>query len=132
MSCDRPSDGRGDSIGEALVPYYHQILPVFNIFLHKNGELATATIRKLRRMYMYLSRVPANPNPNPKNTTSNITIRNFFYSFLAENLGDTIDYSQRRRENLGDLITETLQALETCGGKVSYLSLSFIVVVNFL
>merc|ERR1712039_987653 len=29
----------GDMIGEALVPYYRQILPVFNIFRRKNTNL---------------------------------------------------------------------------------------------
>lgn len=28
----------GDMIGEALVPYYRQLLPVLNIFKNKNGE----------------------------------------------------------------------------------------------
>lgn len=28
-----------DTIGEALVPYYRQILPVFNIFIHKNTNI---------------------------------------------------------------------------------------------
>ena len=28
----------GDLIGEALVPYYRQLLPVFNIFKSKNGK----------------------------------------------------------------------------------------------
>jgi hypothetical protein len=48
----------GDMIGEALVPYYRQILPVFNIFRNNN-----------------------------------------------QRLGDKIEYSQRKRMNLGDLIT---------------------------
>merc|ERR1719453_2413420 len=52
----------GDMIGEALVPYYRQILPVFNIFRGQN-----------------------------------------------ENIGDQMEYSQRKRLNLGDLIAETLQ-----------------------
>ncbi len=56
-------------IGEALVPYYRQILPVFNMF--KNKRL---------------------------------------------NLGDKIDYSQRKNENLSDLIQETLEILEKHGG----------------
>jgi hypothetical protein len=48
----------GDLIGEALVPYYRQILPIFNIFRHSN-----------------------------------------------KNIGDKIEYDQRKRLNLGDLIT---------------------------
>ncbi|KAJ7363604.1 hypothetical protein OS493_009765 [Desmophyllum pertusum] len=59
----------GDMIGEALVPYYRQILPILNIFKNKNL-----------------------------------------------NSGDGIDYSQQKRENLGDLIQETLEALERRGG----------------
>merc|ERR1712046_35480 len=50
----------GEMIGEALVPYYRQILPVFNIFKNKNV-----------------------------------------------NIGDAIEYAQRKRQNLGDLISET-------------------------
>lgn len=46
-----------DTIGEALVPYYRQILPVLNLFKIRN-----------------------------------------------KNLGDKIDYSQRKAANLGDLI----------------------------
>jgi len=46
-----------DTIGEALVPYYRQILPIMNLFKIKNM-----------------------------------------------NLGDKIDYSQRKGNNLGDLI----------------------------
>ena len=51
----------GEMIGEALVPYYRQILPVFNIFRNSN-----------------------------------------------KNIGDCIEYDQRKRMNLGDLILETL------------------------
>ena len=47
----------GEMIGEALVPYYRQILPVFNIFRNNN-----------------------------------------------KNMGDKIEYDQRKRLNLGELI----------------------------
>jgi hypothetical protein len=47
-----------DMIGEALVPYYRQILPIFNIFRNSNLKI-----------------------------------------------GDKIEYSQRKRTNLGDLIS---------------------------
>ena len=58
-------------IGEALVPYYRQILPIFN--LYKNKNLTT---------------------------------------------GDKIDYSQRKKTNIGDLIQETLELFEQTGGEV--------------
>merc|ERR1711964_134177 len=59
----------GDMIGEALVPYYRQLLPVLNMFKGNNN-----------------------------------------------NLGDQFDYGQRKRLCMGDLIEETLQALEINGG----------------
>ena len=54
-----------DTIGEALVPYYRQILPVLNLMKTKN-----------------------------------------------DNMGDKIDYSQRKGRNLGDLIQTTLEMFE--------------------
>ncbi|XP_074516929.1 parkin coregulated gene protein [Sebastes fasciatus] len=70
----------GDMVGEALVPYYRQILPILNIF--KNSNL---------------------------------------------NSGDGIDYSQQRRENVGDLIQETLEVLERYGGENAFINIKYMV-----
>eukprot|EP00418_Pyrodinium_bahamense_P007462 CAMPEP_0179024710 /NCGR_PEP_ID=MMETSP0796-20121207/7592_1 /TAXON_ID=73915 /ORGANISM="Pyrodinium bahamense, Strain pbaha01" /LENGTH=303 /DNA_ID=CAMNT_0020720673 /DNA_START=71 /DNA_END=982 /DNA_ORIENTATION=- len=72
----------GDMIGEALVPYYRQILPVFNIFKNKN-----------------------------------------------HNLGDGMDFSQRKRQNLGDLIEETLQLFEIHGGEDAFINIKYMIPV---
>jgi hypothetical protein len=60
-----------DLAGEALVPYYRQLLPIFNLYKNFN-----------------------------------------------KNLGDLIDYAQRKKKNLGDLIQETLEIMEINGGDV--------------
>ncbi len=60
-------------VGEALVPYYRQILPIFNIYRH-----------------------------------------------CEVNLGDKIDYSQRKKLNLGELIQEALELFEQTGRDVLY------------
>jgi hypothetical protein len=70
----------GDLIGEALVPYYRQILPIFNLY-----------------------------------KTRNI------------NMGDAIDYGQRKRENIGDLIEETLQLLEIHGGEDAFINIKYMI-----
>ncbi|KAM3139471.1 hypothetical protein pb186bvf_008496 [Paramecium bursaria] len=70
----------GQMIGEALVPYYRQILPVMNMF--KNKRL---------------------------------------------NIGDKIDYSQRKNENLSDLIQETLETLEKNGGEDAYINIKYMI-----
>ena len=69
-----------DMIGEALVPYYRQILPVFNIFKQRNI-----------------------------------------------NAGDHIEYSQRKRVNIGDLIQETLELFETTGGEDAFINIKYMI-----
>jgi hypothetical protein len=70
----------GEMIGEALVPYYRQILPVLNIFKNKNT-----------------------------------------------NVGDSIVYSQRRRQNIGDLIQETLELFEINGGEDAFINIKYMI-----
>merc|ERR1712194_70659 len=67
-------------IGEALVPYYRQILPIFNIFKNAN-----------------------------------------------QNLGDKMDYSQRKRLNLADLIDEALELFETQGGEGAFINIKYMI-----
>eukprot|EP00747_Dinoflagellata_sp_TGD_P127700 gnl/TRDRNA2_/TRDRNA2_174440_c0_seq5.p1 gnl/TRDRNA2_/TRDRNA2_174440_c0~~gnl/TRDRNA2_/TRDRNA2_174440_c0_seq5.p1 ORF type:complete len:313 (-),score=60.66 gnl/TRDRNA2_/TRDRNA2_174440_c0_seq5:378-1220(-) len=70
----------GEMIGEALVPYYRQILPIFNIFKHQNL-----------------------------------------------NLGDQMEYGQRKQLNMGDLIAETLEILEVHGGEDAFINIKYMI-----
>jgi len=70
----------GEMIGEALVPYYRQILPVFNL-----------------------------------------------YKASGKNLGDKIDYGQRLRSNLGELIDETLEIFEIHGGEDAFINIKYMI-----
>lgn len=70
----------GEMIGEALVPYYRQILPVFNL-----------------------------------------------YKSLGKNMGDKIDYGQRLRANLGELIDETLEIFEVHGGEDAFINMKYMI-----
>jgi len=69
-----------EMIGEALVPYYRQILPIFNLF-------------KYKRL----------------------------------NIGDKIDYAQRKNENLAELIQETLEIFEKHGGEDAYINIKYMI-----
>jgi hypothetical protein len=80
VNCDINVSGGMGLIGQALVPYYRQILPVFNIFINNN-----------------------------------------------ENLGDGIDYSQRKRRNLGELIIQTLEQMEVHGGEDAFINIKYLV-----
>eukprot|EP00913_Durusdinium_trenchii_P024613 g23105.t1 len=70
----------GDMIGEALVPYYRQILPTFSLYIEKN-----------------------------------------------KNLGHLIDYAQRKRLNLGELIHETLEIMEAHGGEDAFINIKYMI-----
>jgi hypothetical protein len=70
----------GEMVGEALVPYYRQILPVFNLFRSCNF-----------------------------------------------NVGDKIDYGQRKRHCLGDLIEETLEVFEIHGGEDAFINIKYMI-----
>jgi len=80
VNCDVALAGGAGLIGQALVPYYRQILPVLNIFINNN-----------------------------------------------ENKGDGIDYSQRKRKNLGELIIQTLEQLEIHGGEDAFINIKYLV-----
>eukprot|EP00933_Yihiella_yeosuensis_P024832 TRINITY_DN19258_c1_g1_i1.p1 TRINITY_DN19258_c1_g1~~TRINITY_DN19258_c1_g1_i1.p1 ORF type:complete len:369 (-),score=71.07 TRINITY_DN19258_c1_g1_i1:194-1189(-) len=69
-----------EMVGEALVPYYRQILPVFNIF--------------------------------KQHTPSTF---------------DKMDYSQRKRQDLGMLIDETLEIFETHGGEDAFINIKYMI-----
>lgn len=70
----------GEQVGEALVPYYRQILPPLNLY-----------------------------------RTYNI------------NIGDEIDYGQQKRENIGELVQETLELLEMYGGKDGFINIKYMI-----
>ena len=46
---------------------------------------------------------------------------------LTVNSGDGIDYSQQKRENIGDLIQETLEAFEIHGGEDAFINIKYMV-----
>jgi len=70
----------GQMIGEALVPYYRQILPIFNVY--KSWNL---------------------------------------------NSGDMIDYAQRKKMCLGELVEETLEIFEKCGGEDAFINIKYMI-----
>lgn len=70
-----------DLVGEALVPYYRQILPMFNLFATRHKRHSRA---------------------------------------------DEVDFGQRKKNDVGDLIQETLNLLEIHGGEDAYINIKYI------
>lgn len=44
-----------------------------------------------------------------------------------KNLGDGIEYGQRRMANIGDLIQETLELLERRGGEDAFINIKYLI-----
>lgn len=41
--------------------------------------------------------------------------------------GDTMDFGQRKRDDVGDLVNETLQLLEMHGGEDAYINIKYMI-----
>lgn len=54
-------------------------------------------------------------------------IANIFVFVILVNSGDGIDYSQQKRENIGDLIQETLEAFERHGGEDAFINIKYMI-----
>ncbi len=72
--------GGSRAIGEALVPFYRQLMPTMSI-----------------------------------------------YKSCNINIGDKIDYDQRKRHCLGDLIYETLNMMEELGGQDAFINIKYMI-----
>lgn len=93
-----------DTVGPALVPFFRQLLPMFNAYRVKNSKWMTASLTII----------------------SNIPISNSIWQNIV-NCGDDIDYSQKNNMNLGDLIDDTLQLLEIHGGEDAFINIKYMV-----
>lgn len=56
-----------------------------------------------------------------------ISSDNFHIILIIGNLGDGIDYSQQKRENIGDLINETLEVFERNGGEDAFINIKYMI-----
>ena len=46
---------------------------------------------------------------------------------MAGNLNDGIEYGQNKKQNLGDLISETLEVLERHGGPDAFINIKYMI-----
>uniref|UniRef100_A0A8C4GFN6 Parkin coregulated gene protein n=1 Tax=Dicentrarchus labrax TaxID=13489 RepID=A0A8C4GFN6_DICLA len=115
----------GDMVGEALVPYYRQILPILNIFKNMN----TSRRSNLPPPSGSPSSPPSSSSPLAHSVTTSPAPDPglFLSSGFPVNSGDGIDYSQQKRENIGDLIQETLEVFERYGGEDAFINIKYMV-----
>jgi hypothetical protein len=101
---DANNMGNGENlIGQALVPYYRQILPVINIFVSGTGGFFSIVV-------------------HVKPETDSV----FIFVFL-ESLGDSIDYGQQKNGNLPELCMQCLEEFELTGGSDAFINIKYLV-----
>jgi hypothetical protein len=57
----------------------------------------------------------------------NCKLNELSFPFLAVNIGDEIEYGQYKRENIGDLIQETLELMERYGGEDAFINIKYMI-----
>lgn len=80
VNCDVAVTGGAGLIGQALVPYYRQLLPILNIFINHTN-----------------------------------------------NIGDQIDYAQRKSIRMGEMVMQTLEQLEIHGGEDAFINIKYLI-----
>ena len=81
------------------MPYYRQILPMFNLFKRKTCKLFDFSF-----FWTIFSCLPS-----------------------LVNIGDKIDYGQRYNTRIGELIQDTLEILEKHGGEDAYINIKYMI-----
>ena len=121
----------GKMVGEALVPYYRQILPVFNLLKNKNCQSTLPPPSVARQCHLQRNAAHVSQGGLGSACYSLVSSRclGFVLSvwLFAVNIGDKIDYSQQKRGNVGDLIDETLELFEMHGGEDAFINLKYMI-----
>ncbi|XP_008488061.1 parkin coregulated gene protein homolog [Diaphorina citri] len=109
---------------DKIVPVLpHLILPIKNALSTRNPEVICETLKVLQHLVTSSSMVGEALVPYYKQILPHLNM----YKDLNKNTGDAIDYSQMKRENIGDLVQETLQILERHGGEDACIYIKYMI-----
>lgn len=110
--------------GNKILPVIPQlIIPIKNALNLRNRQVICATLKVLQHLVVSAEMVGKALVPYYRQI---LPILNTFKN-MNVNSGDGIDYSQWKRESVGDLIQETLEAFERYGGKDAFINIKYMV-----
>jgi len=110
--------------GSKILPAVPQlIIPIKKALNTRNHKVISTTLKALQHLVVAADLVGEALVPYYRQI---FPILNIFRSKNV-NSGDGIDYSQQRRENIGDLIQETLEAFERCGGADAFINIKYMI-----
>lgn len=110
--------------GPKILPVIPQlILPIRNALNTRNRQVMCTTLKVLQHLVMSTDQAGETLSHYYRQI---LPMFNMFKN-MNTNMGDGIDYSQRKRENIGDLIQETLEMFERYGGKDAFKNIKYMV-----
>ncbi|CAJ1074168.1 parkin coregulated gene protein isoform X1 [Xyrichtys novacula] len=113
-----------DHGGSKILPVIPQLIsPIRNALNTRNRQVMCTTLKVLQHLVRSGDKVG---EALTRYYRQILPIFNTFRS-MRVNLGDGFDYSQQKRENIGDLIEETLQMFERYGGENAFINIKHMV-----
>jgi hypothetical protein len=108
------------------------IIPIKEALSTKTTEIVVKTLRHLQELVkssdvLAESLVPYYRQILPvMNLLKHRNGKSFHINKIV-NIGDKIDYSQKKKENIGELIQETLELFEKHGGEDAYINIKYMI-----
>ncbi|XP_062497866.1 parkin coregulated gene protein isoform X1 [Pezoporus occidentalis] len=110
--------------GNKILPVIPQlIIPIKNALNLRNRQIICTTLKVLQHLVASADMVGRALVPYYRQILPILSI----FKNMNVNSGDGIEYSQQKRENIGDLIQETLEAFERCGGENAFINIKYMI-----
>lgn len=109
---------------DRILPVLPQlIIPIKEALSTKNKEIVVKTLRHLQNLVRSSDLLAESLVPYYRQI---LPVMNLL-KHRNVNIGDKIDYSQKKNENVGDLIQETLELFEKHGGEDAYINIKYMI-----
>ncbi|XP_014289590.1 parkin coregulated gene protein homolog [Halyomorpha halys] len=99
------------------------ILPIKNALNTKNRAVIGQTLKIIQAMLTCVGGVGVALIPYYRQILPPLNM----YKEMNANTGQEIDYGQQKRENIGELVQETLEMLEKHGGEDAYINIKYLI-----
>ncbi|KAL1139523.1 hypothetical protein AAG570_006506 [Ranatra chinensis] len=99
------------------------IIPIKNALNTRTPEVISCTLKVLQHLVTSADMIGESLVPYYRQILPALN----FYKDMNVNSGDGIDYSQQKRENIGDLVQETLEILERYGGEDAFINIKYMI-----
>lgn len=119
-----------DLVGQALVPYYRQILPIFNLYITRYVDTSARAASDLNYCERAYKLATDSPNVRQIHDVMQLMLvltNPWCCCCSNKNLGDGIDYGQQQYDCLGELISDTLALFEQRGGEDAFINIKYMV-----